>query len=179
MTEESRVHGRRRALRFAAAALFIAVAAAGCSKLHLPKMHMPNWLWWKKPPPELPLVDELAIVSDTPGAAGEKFEERRDYETLVLDIYSGGSGAITLTRSDPDRPWPFHLILRFHLSSVAVLDVTGDQRLHLTPGAPNKDGLVVLTVPTHIYSNTTEKVRIQWSPDGPPPPQPDAEPPKT
>jgi hypothetical protein len=155
--------------------VLIGVAMAGCGKahmpkVHMPKMHMPNWLWWKKPPPELPLVDELVIVSATAGASGEKFEQRRDYETLVLDIYGGGSGSMSMTRRDPDRPWPFHLVLRFHLSAVAVLDVYGDQRLHMTPGAPNKDGLVVITVPTHIYSGETKTVRVTWSPDGAPPP---------
>ena len=166
---------RRRSLRLIAATVLIAVAIAGCGKahmpkVHMPKMHMPNWLWWKKPPPELPLVDELAIVSETGSASGAKFEQRRDYETLVLDIYGGGSGSMSMTRRDPDRPWPFHLVLRFHLSAVAVLDVYGDQRLHMTPGAPNKDGLVVITVPTHIYSGETKTVRVTWSPDGAPPP---------
>jgi len=159
-----------------AAALLATVVLAGCKSWHMPDMHMPNWLWWKKPPPELPLVEEFKIVSATPGAAGEKFEQRRDYETLVLDVYSGGAGSVTMTRNDADRPWPFHLILRFHLSAVAVLDIYGDQHLHMTPGAPNKDGLVVITVPTHIYSRTTDEVRLQWSPDGPPPPQPDPPP---
>jgi hypothetical protein len=174
MPERSAASDRRRALRLVTASLLIAIAAAGCGKLHLPKMHMPNWLWWKKPPPALPLVEELIIASDNPTAAGDKFEQRRDYQTLVLDVYSGGAGAITMTRRDPDRPWPFHFVLRFHLSTVAVLDVTGDQRLHMSPGTPNKDGLVVVEIPTHIYSNTTGKLRLQWSPEGPPPPQQDS-----
>ena len=127
---------------------------------------MPNWLWWKKPPAELPLVDELAIVSQTPNAAGEKFEQRRDYETLALDVYAGGAGGIAMTRRDSDRPWPFHLVLRFHLPAVAVLDVYGDQHLHMNPGAPNENGLVVVTVPTHVYSGQTAELRVQWSPDG-------------
>lgn len=170
MSRERALTDRRGSLRLIAATVLIAVGSAACGKVHMPKMHMPNWLWWKKPPAELPLVDELAIVSDAANAAGEKFEQRRDYETLVLDVYSGGSGSVTMSRRDADRPWPFHLVLRFHLSAVAVLDVYGDQRLHMTPGAPNKDGLVVVTVPTHIYSGETKSIRVQWSPDGSPPP---------
>jgi hypothetical protein len=176
MSTVSALPRRRPAIPSVAAAIFAALVLAGCSSWHTPKMHMPNWLWWKKPPPELPLVEELNIVSATPGAAGEKFEQRRDYETLVLDVYSGGAGSVTMTRIDADRPWPFHFVLRFHLSAVAVLDVYGDQHLYMTPGAPNKDGLVVITIPTHIYSRTTEKVRVQWSPTGAPPPQPEAPP---
>lgn len=131
---------------------------------------MPNWLWWKKPPAELPLVDELAIVSQTPNSTGEKFEQRRDLETLALDVYAGGAGRIVMTRRDPDRPWPFHLVLRFHLTAVAVLDVYGDQHLHMTPGAQNENGLVVVVVPVHVYSAQTTELRVQWSPDGAVPP---------
>ena len=136
--------GRRRALRLLMGVAATATLLAGCGKWSMPKMHMPNWLWWKKPPAELPLVDELAIVSQAPGAAGERIEQRRDYETLVLDIHGGAAGDFTMTRRDADRPWPFHLVLRFHLSAVAVLDVYGDQRLHLTPGAPNYKDLYVM-----------------------------------
>ena len=166
MTSEPACTDRRRALRLLTAMALAGAALAGCGKWSMPKMHMPNWLWWKKPPAAWPLIDELAIVAQTPGAAAEKIEQRRDYETLVLDVYGGGAGGFAMTRRDPDRPWPFHLVLRFHLPAVAVLDVYGDQGLHMTPGAPNENGLVVITLPTHVYSAQTERLRVQWSPDG-------------
>jgi hypothetical protein len=162
--------GKRGTLRLIAGVLLVGVVVAGCGKWSMPKLHMPNWLWWKKPPPELPLVDELVIVSESANAAGEKFEQRRDNETLAIDVYSAGAGRISMTRRDSDRPWPFHLVFRFHLSAVAVFDVYGDQHLHMSPGVPNKNGLVVVTVPTHIYSEHTVEMRVEWSADGSPPP---------
>jgi hypothetical protein len=89
---------KRRALRCIAVAVIAGVLLAGCGKWSMPKMHMPNWLWWKKPPPELPLVNELAITSQMANAAGEKFEQRRDYETLAIDVYGGRSGAMRTGR---------------------------------------------------------------------------------
>ena len=162
--------GKRRALRLVAAAVIAGLLLVGCGRWSMPKMHLPNWLWWKKPPVELPLVDELAITSQTENAAGEKFEQRRDYETLAVDVYGGSSGRMSMTRRDPDRPWPFHLVFRFHLSAVANFDVYGDQRVHMTPGAPNNNGLVVVTVPTHVYSSQTETLRMLWSLDASPTP---------
>ncbi len=156
---------KRRTLRSLAVAVVAGALFAGCGKWSVPKMHMPNWLWWKKPPPELPLVNELAIMSQTENGAGEKFEQRRDYETLAVDVYGGSAGRLSMIRRDPDRPWPFHLVFRFHLSALATFDVYGDQRVHMTPGAPNKNGLVVVTVPTHVYSSQTETVRMAWSTD--------------
>jgi hypothetical protein len=156
---------KRHALRCIAVAVIAGVLLAGCGKWSMPKMHMPNWLWWKKPPPELPLVNELAITSQTANAAGEKFEQRRDYETLAIDVYGGSAGRMSMIRRDADRPWPFHLVFRFHLSTIATFDVYGDQHVHMTPGAPNTNGLVVVTVPTHVYSSQTERVRMEWSTD--------------
>jgi len=161
---------RRRTLRLVTGAALAGVLLAGCGQWSMPKLHMPNWLWWRKPPAELPLVDELAITSENANAAGEKFEQRRDYETLAVDVYSAGAGSVSITRRDPDRPWPFHLVFRFHLSSVAEFDVYGDQHLHMSPGTPNVGGLVVVMVPTHIYSSRTERLRVAWSSTGTPPP---------
>ena len=169
MTDLSAELGKRRTLRLLMGALVAAALLAGCGKWSMPKLHMPDWLWWRKPPAELPLVDELAIVSENANAAGEKFEQRRDYETLAIDVYGGATGGVTITRRDPERPWPFHLVFRFHLSSVTVFDVYGDQHLHMSPGAPNKDGLVVVLVPTHVYSSRSEQLRMLWSADGAPP----------
>jgi hypothetical protein len=171
--------GRRSALRRLAGAMLAGVLLAGCGKWSMPKLHMPNWLWWRRPPAELPLVDELAITSGSPNAAGERFEQRRDYETLAIDVYSAGEGSISITRRDPDRPWPFHLVFRFHLSSVAVLDLYGDQHLHMSPGTPNVDGLVVVMVPVHVYSSRTRELRVAWSASGSPPPTDSAAMPET
>jgi hypothetical protein len=170
MSSGSTMIGKRRTLKLIGGAVLAGVLLGGCGKWSMPKLHMPNWLWWKKPPPELPLVDELAIVSETANVSGERFEQRRDLETLVVDVYSGSAGRVGMTRRDADRPWPFHLVFRFHLSTVAVFDVYGDQHLHMAPGAPNTGGLVVVTVPTHIYSAATETLHVQWSSDGSPPP---------
>jgi len=145
----------------AAAALFAALAAAGCAHFS------PHWPWHHQPASPPAPVHELDISRAPDGApAADTYPQLWKRNTLVVDLSAAsGSGSITL-KPPAGTTWPVRLALRITPGSIAELDVRGAQRLIL-PITPSGGKAVDLELAPGVYTRSTPQVTVSWG-SGPP-----------
>jgi hypothetical protein len=145
----------------AVAALFAALAAAGCGHLS------PHWPWHHAPASPPAPVHELDITRAPDGApASDAYPQLWKRNTLVVDLSAAsGSGSITL-KPPAGTTWPVRLALRIVPGSIAELDVRGAQRLVL-PITPSGGKPVDLELAPGVYTRSTPQVTVSWGSGSP------------
>ncbi len=128
-----------------AAAVLLVFLAGGCS-------HMP---WHHPPPPPPPPVHELEVTG-----AGT-FPQHWKRNTLLVDLTSaGGSGSVTL-KPVAGTSWPVRIGVRVTPGTFPVLEVRGDQRMHLPISAAGSAPMDLEFDPG-VYTAKTPQIVVSW-----------------
>lgn len=137
----------------AAAALLL----AGCGQ----------WSWnpirWfdKEPEPAPPLVEVLAIESNTANPAGERFEQSWDGARLVVDIHSpAGIGQATLRPRE--QGWPLRLAFRVHTSALEGFEARAAQNMRISLGREPLTEPAYIDLPHGVVAKDSAELQIQW-----------------
>lgn len=139
------------------AAALTALLLAGCSQ----------WSWnpvrWFDKPPEAkpPLVEVLAIESNTANPGGERFEQSWDGARLVVDIHSpGGIGRATLRPRE--QGWPLRLAFRVHTSALEGFEARGAQNMRISLGREPLTEPAFIDLPHGVIAKDSAQLEIQW-----------------
>ncbi len=133
------------------------VCTAPAFALHWPAVHLPalHWPWQRRAAAQPQAVQEIAITSQTP------IQQFWDRSTLLLDMTGvSGDGSATLAPA-AGSAWPVRLEFRVRPGGMALLTVSGAQRLTFT--VPAQGSSVVLKLDPGVYQFDTDQVTLRWS----------------